>query len=54
VDKTIESGLQALEIYHSLSDMNPQGLTYDLLASAYLQLGNFIVLLLVMNGVLNY
>lgn len=41
MDKTIESALQALEIYHSLSDMKVQGLTYDLLASAYLQLGNF-------------
>lgn len=40
VNKTIEYGLKALEIYHSLGDMNAQGSTYDLLAGAYLKLGN--------------
>lgn len=40
IEKTVESGLQALEIYHSLGDMKSQGLTYDLLASAYIQLGD--------------
>ncbi len=37
--KAIESGLQALEIYHSMGDLKAQGITYDLLAKAYIQLG---------------
>ncbi|BAY91970.1 MULTISPECIES: tetratricopeptide repeat protein [unclassified Tolypothrix] len=37
-DKTLDSCLQALEIYHSLGDYKAQGMTYDLLAKAYIQL----------------
>ncbi|MBG1266173.1 tetratricopeptide repeat protein [Nostoc sp. WHI] len=39
-DKTITSCLRALEIYHSIGDIKAQGLTYNLLAKAYIQLGS--------------
>lgn len=39
-DKTIASCLQALELYHSIGDLKAQGLTYNLLAKAYVQLGS--------------
>lgn len=39
--KTVESALAALEIYHRLSDLRAQGLTYDLLGKAYVELGRF-------------
>ncbi|MBD2597366.1 tetratricopeptide repeat protein [Nostoc spongiaeforme FACHB-130] len=35
--KTIDSCLQALEIYHSIGDVRATGLTYELLAKAYIQ-----------------
>lgn len=38
--KTLKLSLAALEIYHSLGDLKAQGLTYDLLAKAYLQLND--------------
>ncbi|MBD2198890.1 MULTISPECIES: tetratricopeptide repeat protein [Calothrix] len=40
-DKTIDSCLQALEIYHSLGDYKAQGKTYELLAKSYIQLNRF-------------
>ncbi|PMB11880.1 hypothetical protein CI592_03105, partial [Fischerella thermalis CCMEE 5328] len=40
-DKAIESWLQALEIYHSLGDLNAQGLIYDYLGRGYVQLGRY-------------
>jgi tetratricopeptide (TPR) repeat protein len=40
-DKMIESGLQALDLYHRIGDLKSQGLTYDSLASAYIQLSDF-------------
>lgn len=40
-DKTIDSCLQALEIYHSLGDYKAQGKTYGLLAKSYIQLNRF-------------
>lgn len=39
-DKAVETGLQANELYHSIGDMKSQGVTYDLLASAYIKLNN--------------
>jgi tetratricopeptide (TPR) repeat protein len=39
-EKSITSGLQALRIYRSLGDLKAQGKTYDLLAGAYLQIGD--------------
>ncbi len=40
-EKTIDSCLQALEIYHALGDYKAQGMTYDLLAKAYIELNRF-------------
>ncbi|MBD2440066.1 lipopolysaccharide assembly protein LapB [Nostoc sp. FACHB-110] len=39
--KTIDSCLQALEIYHSVGDVQATGLTYELLAKAYIQQDRF-------------
>ena len=39
-DKTIVSCLRALELYHLIGDLKAQGLTYNLLAKAYVQLGS--------------
>lgn len=40
-DKAVESWLQALAIYHRLSDINAQGLVYDSLGKGYVKLGLF-------------
>ena len=40
-DKAIDSGLQALDIYHLIGDLRAKGLTYNLLAKAYIELGRF-------------
>jgi tetratricopeptide (TPR) repeat protein len=40
-DKTIDSCLQALEIYHSISDYKAKGLTYELLAKAYVKVERY-------------
>ncbi|AFY42709.1 lipopolysaccharide assembly protein LapB [Nostoc sp. PCC 7107] len=39
--KTIDSCLQALDIYHSVGDVRSTGLTYELLAKAYIQQERF-------------
>ncbi len=39
-DKAVETELQALDRYHTIGDLKSQGLTYDLLASAYIKLHN--------------
>ncbi|HEY9799850.1 MAG TPA: tetratricopeptide repeat protein [Leptolyngbyaceae cyanobacterium] len=37
--KALDSGLQALDIYHSLGEVRAKGQTYNLLAKAYIKLG---------------
>lgn len=39
-NQTITSCLQALELYHVIGDLKAQGLAYNLLAKAYVQLGS--------------
>lgn len=40
-EKAIDSGLQALKIYHLIGDLRAKGLTYDLLAKAYIRLERY-------------